>query len=184
MTLQIDLTSHTSIPLELEGVTPDVVRDLSLGEIQQLEIFEGNNKAKLGDFFRVSGDPTDGEIRFVGDLSGVHWIGTKMASGQITIEGNVGRHVGSEMSGGRIDVMGNASDWVGAEMQGGTIHVRGRAGHLVGAAYRGSAVGMRGGTILVDGDTTIREEWCRQKKSRLETVHSGSKWIASINHVL
>lgn len=152
MTLQINLSKHTSIPLELEGINPDVVCDLDLAAIEKLEIFEGNEKATLGDFFNVSGDPSDGEIRFGGDLSGVHWIGTKMSSGHITIEGNVGRHLGSEMSGGRIDVMGNASDWVGGEMKDGTIHVRGRVGHLVGAAYRGSAVGMRGGTILVDGD--------------------------------
>ena len=152
MTLQIEPIKSTSIPLELEGITPEVVRDLDLAAIEQLEIFEGNEKATLGQFFQISGDPSDGEIRFQGDMSGVHWIGTKMSSGHITIEGNVGRHLGSEMSGGRIDVMGDASDWVGAEMKDGQIHVRGRVGHLVGAAYRGSSVGMRGGTILVDGD--------------------------------
>ena len=152
MTLEIEQTTATSIPLELESITPDAVRELDIAAIEQLEIFEGNNQAKLGDFFRVSGDPTDEEIRFVGDVSGVHWIGTKMSRGRITIEGSVGRHLGSEMQGGHIDVMGDASDWVGAEMKDGTIHIRGRAGHLVGAAYRGSAVGMRGGTIIVDGD--------------------------------
>ena len=152
MTLQIELTASTTIPVEVEGITPDVVRDMDLKEIEALEIFEGNNQAALADFFSVSGDPSDEHIRFLGELSGVHWIGTKMQSGQITIEANAGRHVGSEMSGGRIDVMGDVSDWVGAEMKGGMIHVRGRAGHLVGAAYRGSAVGMRGGTILVDGN--------------------------------
>lgn len=152
MTLQIEPTSKTSIPLELESITPDAVRELDVAAIEQIEIFEGNNKARLGDFFRVSGDPSDGEILFQGDFSGVHWIGTKMSSGKITIEGNVGRHLGSEMSGGEIHITGDASDWVGAEMRDGTIHVRGRAGHLIGAAYRGSAVGMRGGTILIDGD--------------------------------
>ena len=152
MTLRIVPTSKTSVPLELESITPDSLRELDLAAIEQIEIFEGNNKARLCDFFQVSGDPSDGELVFEGDLSGVHWIGTKMSSGRITIEGNVGRHLGSEMSGGQIDVKGDASDWVGAEMRGGTIHVRGRAGHLVGAAYRGSAAGMRGGTILIDGD--------------------------------
>lgn len=152
MTLNLELTKTTSIPLELEGITPDAVRELDHAEIERLEIYEGNNQARLGDFFRISGTAGDGELRFIGDLSGVHWIGAKMSSGHITVEGDAGRHVGSEMTGGRIDVHGSASDWVGAEMQAGTIHVRGAAGHLVGAAYRGSTAGMRGGTILVDGD--------------------------------
>ena len=152
MPLELELTGSTSVPLEVEALTPDAVRQLELAAIERLEVFEGNNKACVGDFFRVKGSPEDGHIEFMGDLSGVHWIGTKMQSGQITVHGNAGRHVGSEMAGGRIDVLGDASDWVGGEMKSGTIHVRGRAGHLVGAAYRGSATGMRGGTILVNGD--------------------------------
>ena len=152
MSLTIELLTPSSVPLELEGITPCQLRELDVSAIEQLEIFEGNETRKLADFFKVSGNAEDGDLRFRGDLSGVHWIGTKMNSGQITIEGDVGRHVGSEMSGGRIDVMGNVSDWVGAEMKGGIIHVRGCGGHLVGSAYRGSPSGMRGGTILVDGD--------------------------------
>ena len=151
MALTLELNVSTTIPLEVEGITPNAIRELSTAEVEKLEVFEGNNKATVGDFFTVSGSPDDEEIRFLGDVSGVHWIGTQMSSGHIIIEGNGGRHIGSEMSGGRIDVMGDASDWVGAEMKDGMIHVRGRAGHLVGAAYRGSPSGMRGGTILVDG---------------------------------
>lgn len=152
MTLTLELQATTSIPLELEGITPDRVRQLSVAEIERLEIFEGNRKLPLGEFFSVRGSAEDESICLQGDCSGVHWIGTKMQSGSIRIEGSAGRHVGSEMSGGTIEVHGDVGDWVGAEMVKGTIHVRGGAGHLVGAAYRGSARGMRGGTILVEGD--------------------------------
>ena len=152
MSLLLELTRSTSIPLEIEGITPDKVRDLSRAEIENLEVFEGNQKTRLGEFFAVSGTPDDEEMRFRGDLSGVHWVGAKMKSGRIVAEGNLGRHVGSEMSGGTIDVAGNVGDWVGAEMIDGTVHVKGKAGHLVGAAYRGSAKGMTGGTILIEGD--------------------------------
>ena len=106
----------------------------------------------MADFFRVSGNPTDGRIDFEGQLAGVHWIGARMSEGSIHVEGHAGRHVGSEMTGGEIQIAGDASDWVGGEMHGGLIHVRGRAGHLVGAAYRGSRRGMTGGTILIDGE--------------------------------
>ncbi|MCH5375732.1 MAG: formylmethanofuran dehydrogenase subunit C [Planctomycetes bacterium] len=151
MALHLELKTQSSVPVEVEGITPDVVRDRSLDEIRRLEIFHGNVKLPLTEFFNVSGDPTDGCIEWHGDLSGVHWIGTGMSDGRIDIRGNAGRHVGSEMSGGEIHVDGDAGDWVGGEMHGGLICVGGNAGHLVGAAYRGSVRGMTGGTILIHG---------------------------------
>ena len=144
-------TGNTSVPVEVEGLTPSAVRGLSLAEIERFEIFHGNRKVPLAEFFNVSGDPTDARFEFEGNLAGVHWIGAQMSEGEIHIQGDAGRHVGSEMTGGVIHVHGNASDWVGGEMQGGLIHVHGNAGHLVGSAYRGSKIGMTGGTILIDG---------------------------------
>ena len=140
------------MPLEVEGITPDAVVGKSVGEIERLEVFEGNVKSSVGDFFSVKGDAADEVHEWEGDLSGVHWIGTKMQSGRIEVQGNGGRHIGSEMRGGEIHVLGNAGDWVGGEMHGGLIHVRGSAGHMIGAAYRGSAKGMTNGTILIGGD--------------------------------
>jgi formylmethanofuran dehydrogenase subunit C len=152
MPLHFTLRATSNVPLEVEGITPDTVRGKSLGEIERLEIFQGNVKTPLAEFFSVSGDGSDDIHDWEGDLSGVHWIGTKMSLGKVVVHGNAGRHVGSEMSGGEIHVLGDASDWVGGEMHGGLIHVRGRAGHLVGSAYRGSPKGMTKGTILIDGD--------------------------------
>ena len=151
MTLRLLLKSRSSVPVEVEGVTPEAVRDKPLADIERIPIFHGNTKVPLAEFFDVSGDPTDGRMEWEGDLSGVHWIGAGMSSGWIHIAGSAGRHLGSEMSGGEIFVDGDAGDWVGGEMHGGLIHVRGRAGHLIGAAYRGSARGMTGGTILIHG---------------------------------
>jgi formylmethanofuran dehydrogenase subunit C len=151
MTLGLELKTQSSVPIEVEGITPEVVRDKSLAEIQQLSIFHGNTKVPLAEFFSVSGDPSDGRMQWQGNLSGVHWIGAKMSGGHIHVVGNAGRHLGSEMTGGEIQVDGDAGDWVGGEMHGGSIHVRGNAGHLIGAAYRGSPRGMTGGTILVHG---------------------------------
>ena len=131
---------------------PSVVRGKLLDDVRQFEVFHGNRALPLSELFDVSGNGDDERIVFEGDCSGVHWIGTGMTSGEITVRGPSGRHVGSEMTGGRITVEGDAGDWVGGEMHGGVIHVHGRAGHLIGAAYRGSARGMTGGTIIIDGD--------------------------------
>jgi formylmethanofuran dehydrogenase subunit C len=142
----------TTLPVEAEGITPGAVRAKSLPEIEKLEIVHGNQTSPLAEFFEISGDPSDERMVWEGDLAGVHWIGAKMRSGEIRVEGNAGRHLGSEMTGGEIHVSGNAGDWAGAEMKNGLIHVRGRAGHLAGAAYRGSRLGMKGGVILIGGD--------------------------------
>lgn len=150
--LRLTYIAETSVPVEVEGLTPDALRDKSLAEIEKLDIFHGNRKLPLAEMFRVEGDPADERVEWHGQLAGVHWIGAKMTSGMVHVEGDAGRHLGSDMRGGEIHVRGDAGDWVGGEMHGGLIHVRGRAGHLVGAAYRGSARGMTGGTILIHGD--------------------------------
>jgi formylmethanofuran dehydrogenase subunit C len=151
MPLRLSYRGTTSVPVEVEGLTPDWACDKSLAEIERFEIFHGNRKIPLAEMFSVTGDASDRQFDMEGDLSGVHWIGAHMQSGAIRIHGPAGRHVGSEMRGGEILVEGDAGGWVGAEMHGGLIHVNGSAGHLVGAAYRGSAKGMTGGTILVQG---------------------------------
>ncbi|MFC1759182.1 formylmethanofuran dehydrogenase subunit C [Planctomycetota bacterium] len=152
MSLTATLNASTHVPVEVEGINPDIVRDKTLDEIRSMEVFHGNEKIQFGDFFDIAGDPSDEVMDWHGDLSGVHWIGTKMKSGQINVHGCCGRHLGSEMSGGEIHVVGDAGDWVGGEMHGGLIDIRGSAGHLVGAAYRGSARGMTAGTILITGN--------------------------------
>lgn len=152
MTLTLSFKDNASVPVEVEGVTPDSIRELSLDEVREVEIHHGNVKVTLADFFDVSGDPSDERHVWQGNLSGVHWLGAGMKSGEIKIEGSVGRHVGSEMLGGTIQIDGDAGDWIGAEMRGGLIQVAGNVGHLAGAGYRGSPRGMRGGTILVKGN--------------------------------
>jgi formylmethanofuran dehydrogenase subunit C len=152
MSLTLRYFGQTSVPVEIEGVTPDRLREKSLAEIERLEIFHGNRKLPLAELFAVSGDPADGRMDFEGNLAGVHFIGYGMSAGVIHVDGNAGRHLGGEMTGGEIVVLGSASDWVGGEMHGGTIHVSGSAGHLVGAAYRGSKRGMTDGTIMIGGD--------------------------------
>jgi formylmethanofuran dehydrogenase subunit C len=152
MAITLTYRGETSVPVEIEGLTPDWARDKSLPEIERFEIFHGNRKTPLAEMFSVAGDAGDKRLDFVGNLSGVHWIGAHMRTGQVNVNGPAGRHIGSEMRGGEIRIEGDAGGWVGCEMRGGFIHVQGNAGHLVGAAYRGSAQGMRGGTIVVDGN--------------------------------
>ncbi|MGF1581502.1 MAG: formylmethanofuran dehydrogenase subunit C [Gemmataceae bacterium] len=150
--LRLRCITDTTIPIEAECLTPDFLAGKSNDEIANLPVFHGNREEKLGEFFAIEGDCNDGDLVLEGDCSRVKLVGAGMATGRLTIDGDVGMHLGAEMTGGEIRVHGNAGDWVGAEMRGGRIHVHGNAGHLVGGAYRGSRRGMRGGVLLIDGN--------------------------------
>ncbi len=152
MVLRLTYHGRTTVPVEIEGLTPDWAADKSLAEIERFEIFHGNRKLPLAEIFAVSGDAADRRFEFEGDLSVVHWVGAHLQSGTIHIHGPVGRHLGSQMRGGDIVVHGDAGGLVGSEMRRGTIHVHGHAGDLIGGADRGSTKGMTGGVILIDGN--------------------------------
>jgi len=59
MPLRLTLRKKATVPLEVEDITPDTVRGKSLAEIENLEVFEGNVKTRLAEFFTVSDDPSD-----------------------------------------------------------------------------------------------------------------------------
>jgi formylmethanofuran dehydrogenase subunit C len=142
--------SGSTVPLEADPITPDLLQLKVRAEIERLPLHHGNEQVLLGDFFAVKGERSD-RIRLQGDLSPVKNIGVGMQAGRIMIEGSVGMHVGARMAGGEIRVQGNAGDWAGAEMTGGLLWIKGSAGNRAGSAYRGSKYGMRGGVILIEG---------------------------------
>lgn len=150
-TTLLKLHTQPEVPLETEVINPDTLAGLSESGVGKLQVMHGNVKAKLGDFFKVTGKGNT-EIHLEGDLSNVKFIGAGMSTGKIIIDGNVGMHVGAGMSGGEILVKGDASDWVGPEMSGGRITVKGNAGHMVGSAFRGQASGIKGGEIFIHGN--------------------------------
>ncbi len=150
----LTLKERPHVPLEAEGLTPDVIAPLGGGELRALPVVLGKRQYRLDDFFTIEGPPGE-ELEIRGDVGRVKWIGRGMTRGSITIHGDAGMHLGAHMKGGTIEVTGNASDWAGAEMTGGLIRIRGNAGGQVGAAYRGSLSGMKDGTILIGGSAGI-----------------------------
>lgn len=148
MGFKLTLRSPSPIPLEVDGILPERVANLSPLEVAKLPVLHGNRTEPLGEHFDVSAS-TLGDVRFSGDTRNVHGIGKGMTGGFVYVDDDVGRHAGAWMTGGELIVDCDAGDWLGAEMKGGRIEVRGSAGHCVGAAYRGSRKGMTGGSILV-----------------------------------
>jgi formylmethanofuran dehydrogenase subunit C len=153
MPLVLECQSKTSLPIEVEGVLPIPLRNLSSESIAKLPIWNGKNKLELGELFRVTGTIDESDtIVWVGNLQSVHGIGLGMDGGVMQVDSPAGRHVGAKMSGGSIEAKSDVSDFVGVEMTGGTIRVRGNSGDLTGGNYPGSKIGMNRGSIIVDGN--------------------------------
>ncbi len=155
MSLDLTLRAAPTVPLEAEVLSPARLAGLSPADAAKLPVVHGNERADLGDFFRVGGgkETAPGELlEITGDLGLVKHIGAGMTAGRIVVHGSVGMHLGAGMTGGEIVVEGDAGDWAGATMAGGRIVVKGSAGHMLGSARRGMPVGMRGGEIIVFGN--------------------------------
>src|SRR5919202_4421984 len=150
MTLTLTLREQPVVPLEADVLCPDRLAGASREEIEALTVWHGNEPARVGEFFAVSG--AGGDVRLDGDLSRVKLVGAGMTAGRLTVDGNVGMHVGAGMRGGELHVEGDAGDWAGAGMRGGTLVVRGSAGQQLGGVHPGERAGMRGGEIVVHGD--------------------------------
>jgi formylmethanofuran dehydrogenase subunit C len=151
MSLQLRWRGATALPVDADGLTPESLASLSTVERARWPLRVGNSRVPLGDLFELDGALDDGRMVFEGDLRQVRRLGRGMASGTLTIDGDVGSEVGAEMSGGTIDVTGSAGDRAGAALRGGLLRIRGAAGHGLGAAYPGSRSGMRDGVILAGG---------------------------------
>ncbi|MHA1769415.1 MAG: formylmethanofuran dehydrogenase subunit C [Candidatus Thorarchaeota archaeon] len=156
MTVYVTLKQVPDIPIEADTITPSAFAGKTPAQIGEMELLQGREFCKLGDFFEVEGvpggTPEETEIVLRGDLRRVKYIGKGMNGGIIRIEGDVGMHLGAEIIAGRITVTGSVDSWAGAEMSGGNIQIEGDAGDYLCAAYRGSPDGMTGGRVYVAGN--------------------------------
>ena len=175
--ITLTVKEQPNVPLEAEGISPDVLANRSHDDIRSLPMFLGKRQCRLDDFFEVDGEASE-EIEIRGDAHNVKWLGRGMTRGRLKIVGDAGMHLGAYMKDGSIEVSGNASDWVGGEMSGGLIRVSGNAGGQIGAAYRGSLTGMRKGTILIEGSAGL-EVGMRMRRGTI-VIKGGVKDFAGL----
>jgi formylmethanofuran dehydrogenase subunit C len=159
-TIKLTLIDKLEGRVAADAIAPDRFAALSAAEIARLPIWvarptaSGNavrHAVPLGDLFTVRGERV-ADVHIEGDLAAVDGLGTGMAGGALTVEGNVGQELGRAMSGGRIEAHGHVGDGAGLAMSGGTLWITGRAGDGVGGAVPGASRGMTGGEILVRGN--------------------------------
>src|SRR2546422_11354552 len=150
-TVVLTLATAPAHTLVADCIVADRFASLDARAIGELPVVHGGRRARLGDFFTVTGERST-SLRIEGDLERVEGVGTGMAGGEMLIAGNVGPDLGLAMEGGRIDVHGSAGENAGGAppgaargMTGGEIVIRGDAGAQAGAA-------ARRGLIVVTGD--------------------------------
>jgi formylmethanofuran dehydrogenase subunit C len=137
--------------IDVGGVNFAAFADLSAAEIARVPLQNGGgNTLPLGELFAVVGERS-ARIHIVGDLERLERVGAGHQSGELVIEGPVGREVGAGMKGGRVVVRGRAGWGAGLEMAGGVLDIEGDAAARVGGAPLGAKRGMTGGTIVVRG---------------------------------
>ena len=125
MPIQLLLKEKPVVEVDVTGIVPTRLEQLSKKEIATLPIRVGNQSKPLDAVFSISGSMTKEEpmIEFSGDLQSVIGIGAELDRGEISITGSAGSNIGRSMSGGTLRVSGNAGDFAGAEMTGGQLHI-------------------------------------------------------------
>jgi len=151
LTLRAPLTQR----MAAEGLTPDRIATLGEREIAALPIWFGSERLRLGDLFTIVGERA-AVVRIGGDLSLLDGIGAGMTSGNLVVEGRVGRRVGAGMAGGTLTVLGDAGDAAGMSMAGGVLRIEGNVGDRLASAEPGASKGMTGGEVIVTGSAGVQ----------------------------
>jgi formylmethanofuran dehydrogenase subunit C len=147
--LTLALRGPLDSSLDVEGLTADRLAALSSSDVARLPVWQGRQRAELGDFFAVSGGGP--AVVVEGDLSAVDGLGAGMSRGEMLIAGDAGARVGAGMTGGSITVRGSVGDEAAVAMAGGLLCVERNAGARLAAALPGAARGMSGGEVVVHG---------------------------------
>lgn len=151
---RLTFKDDTTLPIEAECITPDLLAGASRDEIAALPAYRGRRRLTLGDLFAIE-PGVSGDVVVEGDLSRVKRMGQDMTTGRLIIHGNAGAHLGAGMRGGGIMVHGDCGDYAGAHMKGGLIRIAGDAGHHTAAAYPGQTKGVDRGVVVIHGNAGV-----------------------------
>lgn len=141
--------------VDLSALTPDNLAGKSLSDIAAIPLDSGRLKLRVDSLFDISGDNAE-EIVFNNASGKLDYIGSKMKSGRITINGGAGSYLGFQMRKGEIVLNGNADAYTASGMAGGLLHVHGNVGDFLAAAIPGDRKGMKGGIVLITGNAGER----------------------------
>ena len=165
------LRQTPALRVDLRGITPSALADLSAAQVEQLAVGHGAEMLALAELFDVA-PGEEGVLRFEGSLERFDRIGWQMDGGSIRVEGHVGHYAGGCMRGGELHIEGHAGLLAACEMAGGSIDVKGDVGDFAASTLPGSMDGMRGGTLVVQGNAG--ERFGDRMRRGTALVHGGA----------
>ncbi|WP_454855349.1 formylmethanofuran dehydrogenase subunit C [Rhizobium binxianense] len=148
--LTFTLRSEPEERLDLSGLIPDKLSDMTSAEIAKLRIGTSRHPAAVGDIFKITGADAS-NIVFCGGSGRFDLVGADMTVGRIRVAGDAGARAGRRMAGGLLKIEGKAGLQAGSGMKNGRIEIDGDAGEGVGGPMAGEIQGMTGGLIVVRG---------------------------------
>ena len=151
LTARDDVIGQAFLSVDLAGIIPEQLTGLSATAVAKRPIHADGREQLLGNLFDVTGQADGDRLVVRGNLKRVHRIAAGMTSGDIHVEGTVGRHAGEGMAGGTLTIEGSAGDWLAGGLKGGVVHVSGDAGDHAAAALPRHPMGATGGIVLVEG---------------------------------
>ena len=107
--------------VDCSPLTPDQLTGKNAADIAAVTLQSGKQTLRVDSLFDISGDDAN-EIVFKNSHTKLDFIGKAMASGSITIQGDVGSYLAFQMKNGTITLHGNASDFAASGMAKGLLH--------------------------------------------------------------
>lgn len=152
--LTFTLKTNPKQSVDMSPITPDLLADKPLAEIQATLLQCGNRQIRADSLFEITG--SDASNIVIHSSEKLNYLGAKLSSGNLTIHGDAGAYLGLQMKSGNLTLHGNAAAFAACEMAGGLLHIHGNVGDFLGGALVGNRKGMRGGTVLVTGNAGER----------------------------
>lgn len=149
--LTLSLRPEIKTRVDMTGITPDRLQDLTQSAIRKLKLQAGTQSLPLDKLFSIQGQAKSADMVLRGSRGLLDNIGRDMQSGRLTVQGKAGDFTGYGLRGGEILVTGDSGHWAGRDMRGGRLDIRGSAGDYLAAAFPGDQYGMRDGLIVVHG---------------------------------
>jgi len=157
--LNLRLTKKLAYALNCAILTPENLAGKAITDIASLLINYGRTQLRVDEIFEISGTPladATKTINFKDATDKLNYLGAHMASGCITVEGNVGAYLGFNLNGGIIRCQGNTQAFAACNMLKGLLIIDGNTGEFLGGATAGLRKGMRGGMVIVKGSAGDR----------------------------
>ncbi len=153
MSYEFRFESQSHHEVDLSSVPWGALWRMTSEDLMGVLVRAGKEVRRLGDVSQITclDDGRDITTISVGETR-VHGVASKLKSGEVVVNGDVGRCCGVEMTGGRLIVHGNAGDDLGAAMPGKSSGMRGGEILVFGNASRRVGAHLRRGIIAVRGD--------------------------------